>query len=153
MDITGEDIRLGRAVVGKSVSELADLADVSAMTISRVEAGLVVRKATLMRVGGALEQQGVTFNGRGVTYRDMDVPRLSYIGRMTGARLARARERLTWTTSQLASASGVAVDTIARLEKRAGLGQVRAVTLVSLVGALRAGGYFWGENATMDRKA
>lgn len=60
--ITGEQIRMARAALRIGVRDLAKLADVAPMTISRLENGQSGGHAdTLRKLCAALEQAGVEF--------------------------------------------------------------------------------------------
>lgn len=78
--ITGDQIRMARAALKIGVRELAELANVAPMTVSRLENGQSGGQSeTLSRIKAAFEQAGVIFvpeNGAG-----------------PGVRLAKRRDR------------------------------------------------------------
>lgn len=70
--MTPEQCRMARAGLGLSVRELADRAQVSTNTISRLEAGEELKPRTMEAIQRALEVAGVEFiaeNGGGAGVR------------------------------------------------------------------------------------
>lgn len=66
--MTPEQCRMARAGLGMSVRDLADRAQVSTNTISRLEAGEELKPRTVEAIQRALEEAGVIFvaeNGEG----------------------------------------------------------------------------------------
>ncbi len=64
--ITGDQLRMARAALRLGVREVAELAQVAPMTISRIENGQSSGQGdTLMKIRRALEEAGVTFPGDG----------------------------------------------------------------------------------------
>lgn len=66
--MTPEQCRMARAGLGMSVRDLADRAQVSTNTISRLEAGDELKPRTVEAIQRALEEAGVIFvaeNGEG----------------------------------------------------------------------------------------
>lgn len=66
--IEPSQIRAGRALVGLSQADLAELAGVSERTIKRIEIGDTVRPSSIEAIRSALERRGVEFiaeNGGG----------------------------------------------------------------------------------------
>jgi predicted transcriptional regulator len=64
--------RMARTALSLGVKELADLADVSTNTISRLEAGEKLKPRTIAAIRAALESAGVEFiaeNGGGAGVR------------------------------------------------------------------------------------
>ncbi|WP_425106511.1 helix-turn-helix domain-containing protein [Ancylobacter sp.] len=73
--MTPEQCRMARAGLGMSVRDLADRAQVSTNTISRLEAGEELKPRTVEAIQRALEEAGIVFidqngNGPGVRLRD-----------------------------------------------------------------------------------
>ena len=66
--MTPEQLRMARAALQLGVRELAELADVTPNTISRIENGHDAMASTLEKIRTALENEGVQFipeNGGG----------------------------------------------------------------------------------------
>ena len=73
--VKGVQIRMARSALGWGVRELADRADVTPNTISRVEGGAPARTDTLERIVSVLEKAGIEFldpngGGPGVRLRE-----------------------------------------------------------------------------------
>jgi transcriptional regulator with XRE-family HTH domain len=66
--MNGIQLRMARVAVGWGVRELADKADVTANTVTRIENGADAKQSTIERLRRALEAAGVEFieeNGGG----------------------------------------------------------------------------------------
>lgn len=66
--MTPEQLRMARAALKLGVRELAELADVTPNTISRIENGSDAMASTLEKIRTVLEEQGIQFipeNGGG----------------------------------------------------------------------------------------
>lgn len=64
--------KMARAALGLGVRDLADLAGVAQMSVSRLERGEVLKEATILKIRTALENAGVVFipeNGGGAGVR------------------------------------------------------------------------------------
>ena len=73
--VKGVQIRMARSAIGWGVRELADKADVTPNTISRIEGGAPARTNTLERIVSVLEKAGIEFldangGGPGVRLRE-----------------------------------------------------------------------------------
>lgn len=64
--LTGAQIRMARAAVKFGVRDLAEAAQVSPNTVTRIEADKPANAATLMALKAALESAGVVFTTNGV---------------------------------------------------------------------------------------
>jgi transcriptional regulator with XRE-family HTH domain len=62
--LTGTQVRMARAAVGWGVRELAERANVTPNTVSRIENGGDALASTLDRIRAALEDAGVIFIDR-----------------------------------------------------------------------------------------
>lgn len=70
--MTPEQCKMARAGLGMSVRDLAELAQVSTNTVSRLEAGEELKPRTVQAIQGALEVAGIEFiaeNGGGAGVR------------------------------------------------------------------------------------
>ena len=70
--MTPEQCKMGRAGLGLGVRELAEMAQVSTNTVTRLEAGEVLKGRTIDAIRAALETAGVEFipeNGGGAGVR------------------------------------------------------------------------------------
>jgi transcriptional regulator with XRE-family HTH domain len=64
--------RLARTALGWNIDKLAEVAQVSTQTIKRLERGDELRRRTIAKIQGALEEAGIEFlpdNGGGVGIR------------------------------------------------------------------------------------
>jgi transcriptional regulator with XRE-family HTH domain len=59
---------------------------------------------------------------------------------ITGAQIRAARGFLGWSARELADASGIALQTVQRLEKHSGVPSTRAQTLADVISALEKAG-------------
>ena len=72
VSINGVQIKMARAALGITVRELAAMAGVNKMTVSRLESGREGFQSTLDKLQKALEEAGIIFipeNGGGVGVR------------------------------------------------------------------------------------
>ncbi|MER9953062.1 helix-turn-helix transcriptional regulator [Mesorhizobium sp. M0047] len=61
MKIQGVQSKMARAALGLKIRELADLADVAATTITRLESGIQIGSRTLDAIEKAFENAGIKF--------------------------------------------------------------------------------------------
>jgi transcriptional regulator with XRE-family HTH domain len=65
MQMTPEQCRMARAALGLSIADLADAAEVRAMTVSGFERGSDSRRSTVERLQAELEVRGAVFIAAG----------------------------------------------------------------------------------------
>ncbi len=142
-----DDIEAGRLLARLTLEQFAAIARQPVGTVQSAERGEVSdgMRAGLVRV---LEGLGVIFEAKGIV-RHQDgrlAPTKKAVGRMTGSRIARARNALGLAQMQLASLAKIGGGTVARLEAQ---GELRLTASVyAAVGALQLAGYRFGRNKT-----
>ena len=63
--ITGKHIRAARAVLGLDLSDVAEAADISRNTVSRIERGAEALASTIGKIQRVLEAEGIEFLNTG----------------------------------------------------------------------------------------
>lgn len=146
-EVRGDDARVGRLLAGLTTPELAALAGVGEATVKRLEAGLPGQYGTRSAILDALVRHDIRFHGRGdVRHADgRPAPTHEAVGRLTGERLVKARNRLKLAPMTVASRAHLTTGTLARIERASyDLTQRPTLGFVRLVRTLQLAGYMFG---------